>query len=136
MLTTLFHFLRALDYPTENGAYLQMRLSYSPVAHLFLFLVQWTDCHLAGALGLLRILIYMVHVFPSSVGSVFSCSCILFCLHRFALSSWMDLVVQNDLFWVCGLMQNYADGKTTMSVYERKASIRDFYGAHIYLEIG
>lgn len=37
-----------------------MRLSFSPVAHMFLFLVQWTDCHLAGALGLLRILIYMV----------------------------------------------------------------------------
>lgn len=37
-----------------------MRLSYSSVAHLFLFLVQWTDCHLAGVLGLLRIHIYMV----------------------------------------------------------------------------
>ncbi|OWM68744.1 hypothetical protein CDL15_Pgr024931 [Punica granatum] len=70
----------ALDYPRDNGACLQMRLSFSPVAHLFLFLVQWTDCHLAGALGLLRILIYMT----------------------------------------------YADGKTTMSVYERKATIRDF----------
>lgn len=53
--------IRALDYPRENGACLQMRLSFSPVAHFFLFLVQWTDCHLAGALGLLRILIYMVH---------------------------------------------------------------------------
>ncbi|XP_021891703.1 uncharacterized protein LOC110809991 [Carica papaya] len=73
----------ALDYPRENdGARLQMRLSYSPAAQFFLFLVQWTDCHLAGALGLLRILIYMT--FP--------------------------------------------DGKTTMSVYERKASIREFYG--------
>ncbi|XP_059429360.1 E3 ubiquitin-protein ligase AIRP2 [Corylus avellana] len=72
----------ALDFPRENdGARLQMRLSYGPLAHLFLFLVQWTDCHLAGALGLLRILIYMT----------------------------------------------YADGKTTMSVYERKASIREFY---------
>lgn len=40
-----------------------MRLSYSPAAHLFLFLVQWTDCHLAGALGLLRILIYKVNCF-------------------------------------------------------------------------
>lgn len=39
-----------------------MRMSYSPAAHLFLFLVQWTDCHLAGALGLLRILIYKVYV--------------------------------------------------------------------------
>ncbi|GMI92209.1 hypothetical protein like AT3G47160 [Hibiscus trionum] len=72
----------ALDYPREkDGARLQMRLSYSPAAQFFLFLVQWTDCQLAGALGLLRILIYMT----------------------------------------------YADGKTTMSVYERKASIREFY---------
>ncbi|KAH9701675.1 RING-type domain-containing protein [Citrus sinensis] len=68
----------ALDYPREtDGARLQMRLSYSPAAQFFLFLVQWTDCHLAGALGLLR---------------------------------------------------TYADGKTTMSVHERKASIREFYG--------
>eukprot|EP00252_Welwitschia_mirabilis_P001184 TRINITY_DN1109_c0_g1_i4.p1 TRINITY_DN1109_c0_g1~~TRINITY_DN1109_c0_g1_i4.p1 ORF type:complete len:183 (-),score=25.89 TRINITY_DN1109_c0_g1_i4:135-683(-) len=53
----------ASDYPSEyDGACLQMRLSYSPAAHLFLFLVQWTDCSLAGALGLLRILIYKVYV--------------------------------------------------------------------------
>ncbi|KAH7545978.1 hypothetical protein FEM48_Zijuj01G0151400 [Ziziphus jujuba var. spinosa] len=45
-----------------DGACLQMRISYSPAAHLFLFLVQWTDCHLAGALGLLRILIYKVYM--------------------------------------------------------------------------
>ncbi|KAA3485806.1 E3 ubiquitin-protein ligase RNF8-like [Gossypium australe] len=72
----------ALDYPRErDGARLQMRLSYSPAAQFFLFLVQWTDIQLAGALGLLNIHIYMT----------------------------------------------YADGKTTMSVYERKASIREFY---------
>ncbi|XP_052203699.1 E3 ubiquitin-protein ligase AIRP2-like isoform X2 [Diospyros lotus] len=53
----------ASDFPREyDGTCLQMRMSYSPAAHLFLFLVQWTDCHLAGALGLLRILIYKVHV--------------------------------------------------------------------------
>ena len=52
---------RASDFPREyDGACLQMRMSYSPAAHLFLFLVQWTDCNLAGALGLLRILIYKV----------------------------------------------------------------------------
>ncbi|XP_010935653.1 E3 ubiquitin-protein ligase AIRP2 [Elaeis guineensis] len=45
-----------------DGACIQMRISYSPAAHLFLFLVQWTDCSLAGALGLLRILIYKVYV--------------------------------------------------------------------------
>ncbi|CAI0540652.1 unnamed protein product [Linum tenue] len=66
----------------KDGARVQMRLSYSPAAQFFLFLVQWTDCHLAGAFGLLRILIYMT----------------------------------------------YADGKTTMSVYERRASLKEFYG--------
>eukprot|EP00268_Persea_americana_P022008 TRINITY_DN2186_c1_g1_i6.p1 TRINITY_DN2186_c1_g1~~TRINITY_DN2186_c1_g1_i6.p1 ORF type:complete len:256 (-),score=36.35 TRINITY_DN2186_c1_g1_i6:853-1620(-) len=73
---------RASDYPREyDGACLQMRLAYSPAAHLFMFLVQWTDCSLAGALGLLRILIYRA----------------------------------------------YADGKTTMTVHERKATIKEFY---------
>ncbi|KAJ0974406.1 hypothetical protein J5N97_016371 [Dioscorea zingiberensis] len=53
----------ASDFPREyDGACLQMRMSYSPAAHLLLFLVQWTDCNLAGALGLLRILIYKVYV--------------------------------------------------------------------------
>ncbi|KAG8374408.1 hypothetical protein BUALT_Bualt11G0128700 [Buddleja alternifolia] len=73
----------ASDYPRGyDGSCLQMRLSYSPCAHIFLCLVQWTDCHLAGALGLIRILIYKA----------------------------------------------YADGKTTMYVHERKASLRQFYG--------
>ncbi|PHT90545.1 hypothetical protein T459_05658 [Capsicum annuum] len=75
----------ASDFPREyNRACLQIRMSYSPAAHLFLFLVQWTDCHLAGALGLLRILIYKV------------------------------------------------DGTRTMSVQERKASIREFYGEFLH----
>ncbi|XP_041023010.1 E3 ubiquitin-protein ligase AIRP2-like [Juglans microcarpa x Juglans regia] len=73
----------ASDYPMEyDGACLQMRLSYCPAAHFFLFLVQWTDCHLAGALGLLRVLIYKV----------------------------------------------YEDGKTTMYIHERKATLKEFYG--------
>ncbi|KAJ8898992.1 hypothetical protein K2173_008495 [Erythroxylum novogranatense] len=73
----------ASDYPTDyDGGCLQMRLSYSPAAHFFLFLVQWTDCHLAGALGFLRILIYKA----------------------------------------------YENGKTTMSILERRASLREFYG--------
>ncbi|GMP72473.1 hypothetical protein CsSME_00030503 [Camellia sinensis var. sinensis] len=67
MILTEFLFFnvncRASDFSREyDGACLQMRMSYSPAAHLFLFLVQWTDCHLAGALGLLRILIYKVYV--------------------------------------------------------------------------
>ncbi|XP_078161402.1 E3 ubiquitin-protein ligase AIRP2-like isoform X1 [Carex rostrata] len=60
----------ASEYPRDyDGACLQMRLSYSPVAHLFLFLVQWTDCSLAGALGFLRILIYKVYVDGSTTMS-------------------------------------------------------------------
>ncbi|PIA32193.1 hypothetical protein AQUCO_04500056v1 [Aquilegia coerulea] len=82
VLTFVFISFSASIYPREyDGACIQMRLSYSPVAHLFLFLVQWTDCHLAGALGLLRILIYKA----------------------------------------------YVDGKTTMSIHEKKASLREFY---------
>ncbi|KAL5226121.1 hypothetical protein ABZP36_012760 [Zizania latifolia] len=46
-------FLR--DY---DGAVIQMRMAYSAVAH---FLVQWTDCKLAGALGLLKIMIFKVY---------------------------------------------------------------------------
>lgn len=50
------------DYPREcDGAVLQMRLSYSPAARLFLFLVRWADYRLAGALGLLRILIHKAY---------------------------------------------------------------------------
>lgn len=57
----MFKWYRASEYPREyDGACLQMRLSYSQAAHTFLFLVQWIDCRLAGALGLLRILIYKV----------------------------------------------------------------------------
>jgi len=51
--------IRASEYPS-GGACFQLRLSYSPAAQFFLFLVQWTDCHLAGALGFIRILIYKV----------------------------------------------------------------------------
>ncbi|PKA55990.1 hypothetical protein AXF42_Ash014662 [Apostasia shenzhenica] len=41
-----------------GGAHLHMKMSYSPIANLFLFLVKWTNCSLAGSLGLLRILIH------------------------------------------------------------------------------
>ncbi|KAJ0984111.1 hypothetical protein J5N97_002467 [Dioscorea zingiberensis] len=53
----------ASDYPREqDGAYLQMRLSCNLAARLFPCLVQWTDTRLAGALGLVKILVYKVYV--------------------------------------------------------------------------
>ncbi|XP_039131977.1 E3 ubiquitin-protein ligase AIRP2-like isoform X3 [Dioscorea cayenensis subsp. rotundata] len=73
----------ASGYPREeDGAYIQMRLSYNLVAGLFPSFVQKTDTQLTGALGLIRVLIYKVFV----------------------------------------------DGKTTVYVHERKASIKQFYG--------
>ncbi|XP_058102120.1 E3 ubiquitin-protein ligase AIRP2-like [Magnolia sinica] len=49
-----------------GGACLQMRLSYSPFAPIFLFFIQWMDCsctyELPSYLGLLHILVYKVHV--------------------------------------------------------------------------
>ncbi|OVA20507.1 zinc finger protein [Macleaya cordata] len=49
-----------------GGECLKMRLSFSPLAPLFLFLIEWMDCSctdtLPNYLGLLHILIYKVHV--------------------------------------------------------------------------
>ena len=48
---------RASDCSSDyDGACLQMRMSYIPAASFLLFLLQWTNCSLAGVLGLLRIL--------------------------------------------------------------------------------
>ncbi|KAJ7232057.1 hypothetical protein O6H91_Y455700 [Diphasiastrum complanatum] len=61
-LLTIKLSIKAAEIPREfDGACLQVRLSYSPAASFFLFLVRWTSCSLAGALGLLRILIYKVY---------------------------------------------------------------------------
>ncbi|KAH0461325.1 hypothetical protein IEQ34_008900 [Dendrobium chrysotoxum] len=69
-----------------GGACLQMKLSYGPLAPVFVFLLQWMDCVptyvLPSYLGLLQILVYKV----------------------------------------------YVDGKSSISAYERRASIREFYG--------
>lgn len=70
---------RASIYSTEyDGACFQMRLSYSPSAHLFLFLVQWTNCYFAGTLGLLRILVYKVVHGCYSLTHVCDCELLLF----------------------------------------------------------
>lgn len=72
----------ALGYRQEvDGACIQMRLSYSPAAQFCFFLIQWFDCKVAGALGLLQVLVYMA----------------------------------------------YVDGKTSMFIKERRASIKEFY---------
>eukprot|EP00271_Cylindrocystis_brebissonii_P017224 TRINITY_DN4393_c0_g1_i1.p1 TRINITY_DN4393_c0_g1~~TRINITY_DN4393_c0_g1_i1.p1 ORF type:complete len:250 (+),score=41.41 TRINITY_DN4393_c0_g1_i1:166-915(+) len=58
-------------YPKESdGVHFQMRLAYSPVAPFLLCFFRWTDCSLAGALGLLHILIYKVHMNGSTTMAV------------------------------------------------------------------
>jgi hypothetical protein len=132
-----------------------MRLSYSPAAQIFLFLVQWTDCNLAGALGLLRILIYLVRSFPrySFQFACYRIVCVfvsmpLLCALPFSLPGYLSIwfvycdcsslhhlqKCSNNITTSCWgvtvwwFVQTYADGKTTMSVQERKASIGEFYG--------
>ena len=52
---------RALCFPSrKEDACFQMRLNYGPAAHFLMFFISWTDCRLAGTLGLLHILIYKV----------------------------------------------------------------------------
>eukprot|EP00250_Pteridium_aquilinum_P008783 c18205_g1_i1 orf=201-935(-) len=51
----------ALSFPSgQERACLQMKLKYGCAAHILSFFIKWTDCRLAGSLGLLRILIYKV----------------------------------------------------------------------------
>ncbi|XP_034677106.1 E3 ubiquitin-protein ligase AIRP2-like [Vitis riparia] len=54
------------DYGGESGDRVQMRLSYSPFAPFFLFLIEWLDYKcmdtLPSYLGLLHILVYKVYV--------------------------------------------------------------------------
>ncbi|KAF3776063.1 RING finger protein 141 [Nymphaea thermarum] len=53
----------AASIPSDfDGACLQMRLSYSPLAPIFLFIIKWMDLSLSSWLGLLHILIYKVYV--------------------------------------------------------------------------
>ncbi|KAJ6808585.1 uncharacterized protein M6B38_164470 [Iris pallida] len=72
-----------------GGACLQMRISYSPLAPFFLYLLQWMDC--AGGGG-------CTYSLPSYFGLLH----VLIC-------------------------KVYVDGKTRISTYERRASLREFY---------
>jgi len=60
--TLASEFLR--DY---DGSVIQMRMAYSGIAD---FLLQWTDCRLASALGLLKIMIYKVYADDGTADSL------------------------------------------------------------------
>ncbi|AQK76308.1 RING/U-box superfamily protein [Zea mays] len=69
-----------------GGSCVQMRLSFSSLAPLFLYFIQWLDCGCCYAL-------------PSYLG----------------------------LFHIL-ICKVYADGDSSVSTYERRASLREFYG--------
>ncbi|AQK52932.1 RING/U-box superfamily protein [Zea mays] len=73
-----------------GGSCVQMRLSFSSLAPLFLYFIQWLDCGCCYAL-------------PSYLG----------------------------LFHIL-ICKVYADGDSSVSTYERRASLRQFY-AIVYL---
>ena len=111
---------RALCSPSgKEDVCFQMRLNYGPTAHFLMFFISWTDCRLAGTLGLLHILIYKVIY-------------IIF-IAFLALPSWY--INATDKFFSLSSTIMFAkpsqvmkDGNTSMSVSERKASLREFYG--------
>jgi hypothetical protein len=100
-----------------------MRLSFSSLAPFFLYLVQWLDCGccyaLPSYLGLFHILICKV---KAQYGVWTSCLCVSV---THICTGVLGLRYQN-LFIL--FIQVYADGDSSVSTYERRASLREFYG--------
>lgn len=99
MVSSFCYCFRALSCPRElDGARLQMRLSFSPTANIFMCLVQLFDCYIAGALGLLRVLVYLVYPHLSFTFLDDNVTGLLTCQYSFLNSSPCILSVEN-LLW-------------------------------------
>ncbi|PWZ09121.1 hypothetical protein Zm00014a_031732 [Zea mays] len=85
-----------------GGSCVQMRLSFSSLAPLFLYFIQWLDCGCCYAL-------------PSYLGLFHILTC---------KETWVSCIK------ICYVLFShvYADGDSSMSTYERRASLREFYG--------
>jgi hypothetical protein len=99
-----------------------MRLSYSAAAPLLLFLFGWTDCSFAGALGLLRILIYKVCPLSILYASPF-CLCSLFLEFSrsrmglyFAPQSVVCQDCGNNILEICGYWRHFGTSFVRASV--------------------
>ncbi|WVZ62708.1 hypothetical protein U9M48_012419 [Paspalum notatum var. saurae] len=101
-----------------GGACVQMRLSFSSLAPFFLYLVQWLDCGccyaLPSYLGLFHILICKVKHRKVGIFVSVTCKC----------AGVMGVRYRN-MFVL--FTQVYADGDSSVSTYERRASLREFY---------
>lgn len=108
-------FCRAAALPKDYGGNcIQMRLSYSPFAPIFLYFIEWMDYSctdiLPNYLGLLHILVYKV-----GCCSFFYAFLLIFCCLRFQIKLYI-------------IVQVYMDGMPSMSSKEQKVTLREFYG--------
>ncbi|RVW47797.1 hypothetical protein CK203_091757 [Vitis vinifera] len=97
------------DYGGESGDRVQMRLSYSPFAPFFLFLIEWLDYKCMDTLP--RLVTWAASVSVTLSSSLFT-----------TLSTSMENPKSSSL-----IVQVYVDGMPTMSSQERKATLREFY---------
>ncbi|RDX71812.1 hypothetical protein CR513_48791, partial [Mucuna pruriens] len=112
-----------------DGNYFQMKLSYSPFAPLFLYLIEWLDFScthtLPMYLGLLHILIFNVcHYYFWLISS-------LLCFPPCSVFQFFHSFVYFATPFYCGNANElvvYADGMPSISSKERKATIKEFYG--------
>jgi hypothetical protein len=107
-----------------DGSVIQMRMAYSAVAH---FLVQWTDCRLASALGLLKIMIFKVDYFFLLPLQNRFLPCEFTCVLLRAATEYINF----DQFRILRTQVYPDDGTTSMPAWEREANIREFYGRHL-----
>ena len=102
---------------------MQLRLSFSSLAPLFLYFIQWLDfgcCYaLPSYLGLFHILICKVKL--QYVVLKFGPFIYIFSIQE----TWVSCIK------ICYVLfsQVYADGDSLVSTYERRASLREFYGS-------
>ena len=106
-----------------GGSCVQMRLSFSSLAPLFLYFIQWLDCGccyaLPSYLGLFHILICKVKL--QYVVLKFGPLIYIFSVQE----TWVSCIK------ICYVLfsQVYANGDSSVSTYERRASLREFYGS-------
>lgn len=125
---------RAAALPRDyDGDFIQMRLSYSPLAPLFLYLIEWMDYScidsLPSYLGLLHILVYKVVLlaFVNSylVKDFIQWFLLFICCYFFLFFPSAHRGTKTKLYLI---VQVYVDGIPSISSKERKASLREFYG--------
>jgi hypothetical protein len=104
-----------------GGSCVQMRLSFSSLAPLFLYFIQWLDC---GCCYALPSYLGLFHILMQGKIAVCGSEIWTFYIHFSIQETWVSCIK------ICYVLfsQVYADGDSSVSTYERRASLREFYG--------